>query len=1345
MTSGPNQNLEERLFDLARKKPTAAARSAFLDVMCRDNPALRATLDELLAAHFGQAGFLPVTEVEPTDSDPASDHAIVPPVEMIGRYRLLEKIGEGGFGEVWMAQQREPVRRRVALKIIKPGMDSKQVVARFEAERQALAMMDHPNIAKILDAGTTGEETGVRGQEAEGAKAGSSLTPPPAPGRPYFVMELVRGSRITEYCDKNELATVDRIKLFILVCNAVQHAHQKGIIHRDLKPSNILVTLHDGVPVPKVIDFGIAKAMQQELTDKTLFTQFAQFIGTPAYISPEQAETSGLDIDTRSDIYALGVLLYELLVGRTPFDPAEMVKGGIDSLRRIIRQKEPVKPSTRLKTLPAADLTATAQRRQVEPLKLTHQLRGDLDWIVLKCLEKDRTRRYETANALATDLQRHLADEPIVARPPSTTYRIQKAWQRNKVLYSAGIIVALALVAATGVSMWQAAQARQSRNAAEAARSAEAAQRLAAQTALRQEAVERQRAEASEKSAQELLYVANMNLIGQAWEANDPGRIRQLLEETAGFPGRGFEWHYWQRQAHLDVRTFRGHTARVWAADFSPDGRRMVTASDDETAKVWDVATGQPVFTLAGHTDWVRSAAFSPDGSRIVTGSKDYLARIWDAATGAEIRQLRGHRSAIRSVAFSRDGRRIVTACQDGTARTWDADTGRPLVILHGHSNWVFSAAFAPDGRRVVTAGDDGTARIWDAEDGRELRRLEGHEGNVRTAAFSPDGGQVVTAGQDRTAKIWDSGSGRLQKTLTGHLRTVFSAAFSPDGRHIVTAGGDQTAKIWDATFGREVNQFRGHGAEIYTAVFSQDGRGVLTASEDKTCKVWDVSSQPSALPLEYGGNVYAVAISPDGQRIAAAGEGGRIKVWSATTGDSLMALASHDTEARSLAFSPDGRRIAAGHGDGNTRVWQTADGRLLHTLAGHVGGVNSVAFSADGSRVLTAGGEGRIKVWRTEDGSELLSIPPKRREAFSASFSPDASRIVGGFETVVVVWQADTGTEILTLPNHSRARSASFSPDGRWILAASSDKTARVWNMSNGDPGFTLAGHTRTVYAASFSPDGKRIVTASQDRSAKVWEAATGKELLSLRGHTAEVTSSAFSPDGQRIVTGSMDGTALVWTAASPQQVALWREEELSVSNRLSPAMDGLMSMNGSRPLPPGLITRWLLRAPLKIPAGDTPAALEAEQIPSEAQLRPRARERSRGNARDLAWEPIEQAALLLDFNALIGKTSSPNSVAYAVCYLVSETRQPGVVFKIVSDDECKVYLNGQTIHRSHPNRSYVLDEETVSGVELRAGTNTVVFKIVNSLEFWRGSLRVLDARGQEIPTLRVTLEPEE
>jgi serine/threonine protein kinase/tetratricopeptide (TPR) repeat protein len=342
--------------------------------------------------------------------------------QMLGRYKLLEKIGEGGFGVVYVAEQKEPVKRRVALKIIKLGMDTRQVVARFEAERQALALMDHPNIAKVLDAGATDS------------------------GRPYFVMELVRGVKLTEYCDQHKLSTKQRLELFIPVCQAIQHAHQKGIIHRDIKPSNILVTLHDGVPVPKVIDFGIAKATQQDLTDKTVYTQLQQFVGTPAYMSPEQAEMSGLDVDTRSDIYSLGVLLYELLTGRTPLDPKELMSQGIDGMRKTIREKEPVHPSTKVATLQGEELTTTAARHAAEAPKLVSLLRGDLDWIVMKCLEKDRTRRYETANGLAADLRRHLNNEPISARPPSTAYRFQKALRRNKLLFAAGAAVVVVLI-----------------------------------------------------------------------------------------------------------------------------------------------------------------------------------------------------------------------------------------------------------------------------------------------------------------------------------------------------------------------------------------------------------------------------------------------------------------------------------------------------------------------------------------------------------------------------------------------------------------------------------------------------------------------------------------------------------------------------------------------------------------------------------------------------------------------------------------------------------------------------------------------------------------------------------
>jgi serine/threonine protein kinase/tetratricopeptide (TPR) repeat protein len=357
------------------------------------------------------------------------------PGDRIGRYKLLQEIGAGGFGVVYMAEQEEPVRRRVALKIIKLGMDTKEVIARFEAERQALALMDHPHIAKVLDAGATES------------------------GRPYFVMELVKGERVTEYCDKHNLTTRQRLDLFVQICQAIQHAHQKGIIHRDIKPSNILVAMQDGVPVPKVIDFGIAKATEQRLTDKTFFTARGDFVGTPVYMSPEQAEMTGLDIDTRSDIYSLGVLLYELLTGKTPFDPKALLANGIEAMRRTIREDEPRRPSTRLTTMDAGELTTTAKRRQTDSPKLVHSVRGDLDWIVMKCLEKDRTRRYETASGLALDLQRHINNEPVLARPPSKVYRFQKMARRNKAAFAAATLIVVVLVAATGISVWQAIRA----------------------------------------------------------------------------------------------------------------------------------------------------------------------------------------------------------------------------------------------------------------------------------------------------------------------------------------------------------------------------------------------------------------------------------------------------------------------------------------------------------------------------------------------------------------------------------------------------------------------------------------------------------------------------------------------------------------------------------------------------------------------------------------------------------------------------------------------------------------------------------------------------------------------
>ncbi|HEY4415252.1 MAG TPA: tetratricopeptide repeat protein [Verrucomicrobiae bacterium] len=442
MSDSPNRDLVvfSEAIDL-----TAAERAAFLERACSGDEALRQRVEALLQTHDRIGDFLEQS-IHPTAAE-ARTGAFTgeKPGDRIGRYKLLQQIGEGGCGIVYMAEQETPVRRRIALKIIKPGMDTKNVITRFEAERQALALMDHPNIAKVFDAGATES------------------------GRPYFVMELVRGIKITEYCDQNALTTEERLKLFIQVCRAVQHAHQKGVIHRDIKPSNILVTTSfEGVALPVVIDFGIAKATtNQQLTDKTLFTAFEMFIGTPAYMSPEQAALSNFDVDTRTDIYSLGVLLYELLTGSTPFDVDELMKTGLDEIRRVIREEEPVCPSTRLSKLNGKELTTVAQHRKSEPPKLIRTVRGDLDWIAMKALEKDRTRRYETANGLAVDIQNYLANEAVLARPPSTIYKLQKIVWRNKLLFAGISLIAVLLVLSLALVSASLAKERQARREAQ--------------------------------------------------------------------------------------------------------------------------------------------------------------------------------------------------------------------------------------------------------------------------------------------------------------------------------------------------------------------------------------------------------------------------------------------------------------------------------------------------------------------------------------------------------------------------------------------------------------------------------------------------------------------------------------------------------------------------------------------------------------------------------------------------------------------------------------------------------------------------------------------------------------
>jgi eukaryotic-like serine/threonine-protein kinase len=923
---------EEALFQaaLALEKPEEQA--AYLLKECGEDHALHEHVASLLRAHQRAGAFLdeplsgfrlaaaaaglqmpgPAVNVEaPSVNEKPGDR--------IGRYKLLQKIGEGGCGVVYMAEQEEPVRRRVALKIIKVGMDTRQVIARFEAERQALAMMDHPNIARVLDAGAT--ET----------------------GRPYFVMDLVRGIRITDYCDQSKLATEERLALFIQVCHAIQHAHQKGIIHRDIKPSNILVTLHDGVPVPVIIDFGIAKATERRLTDKTLFTAFEQFIGTPAYMSPEQAEMSRLDIDTRSDIYSLGVLLYELLTGRTPFDAQALLHAGLDEMRRTIREKEPLRPSTCLSNMPRPDLTTVAAQRRAEPVRLINLLHGDLDWIVMKCLEKDRTRRYETANGLAMDIQRHLQTEPVLARPPSSFYRLQKMVRRNKVAVGAGLAVGAALVVGLAVSThlfllereaYQRAllaEQNQSRLRAEAER--------AQASATEQHRVSKENAHRSRLNS----YAADVYSAFLALQSGNLGRGMDLLEHQVPQAGeedlRGFEWRYLWQQARGDELLSLPHDGLVSCAVFSPNGQNLATASYDGLVRIWDLATKRVVKTISGFNQdfgW-RYIAYSPDGHWLAGVRRGRLT-VWDCSQSEFPVRFEDETAGSRVVAFTPDSTRLVgwggkgllvvdTAnWQSATIRTRlrPASSSFPCLAIDrlgklaavAHEGdpaievWTLnsriqagfftyklpagmafvSLAWSPEGL-LAAATWGGDLMVVDGRTGQELATATAHRGSVFGLAFNPDGKTLVTAGHDQLIQFW--GMTNLVKlgTLHGHRDEIWSLAFSSDGRLLCTAGKDGTAKIWNPEPKPPVPEL----TDWYAAEFTVDGKSFVTLSDpvsEFALDFWDVANPgvrtTKTLPVSGVTNLVRAVMSSDAKLLGLGRKDGSLEVWGIDAGKLL-------------------------------------------------------------------------------------------------------------------------------------------------------------------------------------------------------------------------------------------------------------------------------------------------------------------------------------------------------------------------------------------------------------------------------------------------------------------------
>ncbi len=1142
MPLSPEQ--EEAFFRLAVGLPPEK-RQVFLDGVCAHDSALRARIEGRLsadeqteAAPGGNAAAVETTRGKPSDIPEATG-------KTIGPYKLREKIGEGGCGVVYVADQEHPVRRRVALKVIKLGMDTRQVVARFELERQALAMMDHPNIAKVLDAGATDT------------------------GRPYFVMELVRGIRITEYCDQNKLSTRQRLDLFIQVCQAIQHAHQKGIIHRDIKPSNILVTLHDGVPVPKVIDFGIAKATEGRLTEATIYTQLQQFIGTPAYMSPEQAEMSGLDVDTRSDIYSLGVLLYELLAGSTPFDASELMSQGLDAMRKTIREKEPMRPSTRFAALKGEQLTTTAKRRSADIAKLMHQLKGDLDWIVMKCLEKDRTRRYETANGLAVDIKRHLNNEPVAAFPPSRIYRFQKAIRRNKLAFVATAAVAAALLLGIVVSAWQT-------NRANDAKHQEIIQRQQAvtneQKALEAQAAEaklRAQAQKQELAARERAYASDMNLAKQALGGDNLGRALDLLDrqrpQGSQTDLRGWEWRYlWQQTRSDALFTLCQQSNEIESLAASADGRWLAIGMDHvDGLFVYDLQTRQPVAHL-GLGEGSVWAAFSPTQPLLAFAGRDlhasgkgrFTLRLWNAATHQMIAELPLD-DRCGGLAFARDGRTLVTSTGHSLV-LWRVPEGTRLATYSGgQTNPAAANGFAAtsDLRLAAYGSSGGQLHLVDLSSGKELWKVVASNAFITALAFSPDGKTLASAAgfSESDIRLWDVGAGTEIGRLHGHGSWVGALVFWPDGHKLASCSADQTIRIWDPDTHQCLDVLRGHRLEVWRLALLPDHKTLISGSKDGEVCAWDTSiTHPGHPRITIPNNVVDWRFSPDSQSVLTLNSQGQVKRWTGIdfqqselllkVGANTFAINRRDRDQNHSYFSGDGRFLAGVSANGNISVWDLSRRVLWREFNPGKGRIDPLVFLAEGKRLLIwSQADHRLSEWDLEQSSQIQSWPaPEGYEGVGVS--PDGRLAVAvGIDGQVICRDLQNHTST-TLPLDAlEGWTVAFSPDGKALAISSALGYARVWHTATWQEEATLHGFLNAVGQAVFSPDSQRLATSGSnpDDALKLWSQDALQEVLTLEGAGRDGNDlTGFSPDGNMIGVMSGDGILNLWRAPSMAEI---------------------------------------------------------------------------------------------------------------------------------------------------------------------------------------------------------------
>jgi serine/threonine protein kinase/WD40 repeat protein len=1019
-------------------------------------------------------------------------------------YELLEEIGQGGMGVVYRARQIS-LKREVAVKIIKLGMDTQSIIRRFDIERQALALMDHPGIAKVIDAGMT------------------------RAGRSYFVLELVQGLKITDYCDQNRLSTATRLELFIKVCQAVQHAHQRGVIHRDLKPANILVAVQDGAAVPKIIDFGIAKATEGGLSEQTVMTALGHFIGTPAYMSPEQTE-SGLDFDTRSDIYSLGVLLYELLTGHLPFEPKELAEAGLDSARRTIREKDPLRPSTRLRTLAGGAITTAARCRQVEPPKLVHLIQGDLDWIVMKCLEKDRTRRYETANGLASDLRRHLKNESVLARPPSRLYEFQRTVRRHKFGFGAAALVVAALSVGIAASLWQASRARR----------AERQQRRTAQ------------------EAQYRAYVSDMNLAHRSLLERDLGGARALLRAQVPKPGapdlRNWEWRFLANECRgQELRALAAHRGCVSSVRFIDDNTLLSTGYDDRRAVCWNLADGRPAPLMTNeHSNGFaigKMALASKRGLLFYAPDWGNTVRSLDLRTGVAS-EFCTNASTIFTLALSPNEDLLAVGAGGRVVELWDSNTKRAVPCPVPTPGEVNAVAFSPDGRHLALACGDraGTLMLHDLIDNTDVTTVRQRAGNC---IFSPDGRWLVCGlGFDfaRNPGVRRADDLSLIRALDDSAAT-YSAAFSPDGKWLATVGGDETVHLWDTATWEIRFALKGHTDAVVCVAFSPNSRLLATGTRNGEVKVWEVAEPPPRwesveLPASSDEGQWAVGIARDGSAFWSVeleeaapgaqvqGAGARVVTGETWLASSLSQLGTVRLDDLSLAncadVSPGGRTFAVGCLDTIHFRGITDTNDLAKGDAGE-GTIRLLQISMDGSVLVSvcASNDWTVRAWRLPQ-MELLGerkgIPKVQQLCLSDDSKSVAIFVNGGFIGTLdlpslagpPLWKATDDVANWT--------ACAFSPDSRRVAAALRSGNAFIWDLATRQR-VALPLALTEYTSLSFSPDGSRLL-ASDNKTVQLFDTTTGQKVLSLNQQCSHV---AFTRNGEGLLCVSLKSARML------------------------------------------------------------------------------------------------------------------------------------------------------------------------------------------------------------------------